>query len=87
MTAEELFSKKEFDTLEPERKKAFINLYNALQGKTPEQAVPIVLSFVRTMPNGHKITPQERNAMLAALTADMSPQEKKNVEMIVKMVL
>lgn len=87
MNAEELFKDKAFDCLEPERKKAFAQLYTALQGKTPEQAVAIIMSFMQTMPKGHKITPAERQAMLAVVTADMSEKEKRNVEMIMKMIM
>ncbi len=87
MTTDELFSNKAFDCLEPERKKAFAQLYNDLKGKTPEQSVMIIMRFMQTMPKGHKITPAERDAMLAAVTADMSEKEKRNVEMIMKMIM
>ncbi len=87
MTTEELFKNKAFDCLEPERKEAFARLYTALQGKTPEQAVPLILNFMKAMPQGHKITPQERDAMIEAVTANMSPKEKRNVELILKTIM
>lgn len=86
MNANELFKNKAFDCLEPERKKVFAQLYTELQGKTAEQSVAIIMRFMQTMPSGHKITTAERDAMLTAVTANMTEKEKKNVEMIMKML-
>jgi hypothetical protein len=87
LKTEEFFTNPAFDCLEPERKKAFAELYTRLQGKSPEEAAAVIVKFMQTMPRGHKITTAERNAMLAVVTADMSDKEKKNVEMIMKLVL
>ncbi len=87
MTADEIFKDKAFDCLEPERKEAFAKLYVALQGKSPEQAVPLIMNFMRAMPQGHKITAAERDAMLTAVTANMSPKEKRNGELIFKRIM
>jgi hypothetical protein len=89
LNTEEFFTNPAFSCLEDKQKKAFAELFNKLQGKTPEQAAAIIMHFMQTMPKdkGHKITPAERQAMLAVVTADMSDKEKKNVETIMKLLL
>ena len=87
MDSEALFNDKAFDCLEPKRKQAFKALYEAIKGKTPEQALPVILAFTQKMPKGHRLTPAERDAMLQAVTADMSPRERANAEKIIKMLL
>lgn len=89
MNTEEFFTNPAFDCLEPERKKAFAELYTKLQGKSPEQAAAIIMHFMQSMPKGkgHKITPAERQAMLAVVTADMSDKEKRNVERIISLLI
>jgi hypothetical protein len=87
MTTDELFTNPAFDCLDYGRKKAFASLYESLKGKTPEQAVPIILGFMQTMPKGNPVTPQQRQAMLEVITGDMSEKEKKNVERILQMIM
>ena len=87
MDVNEIFTNKAFDCLETERKEAFRYLFAELKNKTPEQAVPIIMRFMQSMPKGHKITPQQRDDMLAAVTADMNEREKQNVETIMKILL
>lgn len=84
--ADELFKNKAFDCLEPERKAALASLYLSLKGKTPDRAVPIILSFMRSAPKGHNITPAERDAMFAAITADMDENGKRSAAIIMKML-
>lgn len=87
MKAEELFKNKAFDCLGEEQKRAFSRLYENIRGKTPQQALPVIMSFMQTMPKGRRLTEDEKNAIFAAVTADMTEQERRNAEALLKMII
>lgn len=87
MTGEELFKDRAFDCLGEEQKRAFSRLYENIRGKTPQQALPVIMSFMQTMPKGRKLTEAEKSAMFKAVTADMTEQERRNAEALLKMIM
>lgn len=82
---DEIFNNQAFDCLDSEMKHSLKTLYINLQGKTNEQAIPYVIAFMKSMPKNIKLTGEQKNAMIAVLTASMSDAQRRNVIMMLKM--
>ncbi len=83
--ADEIFNNKAFDCLDNEIKNSLKTLYINLQGKTNEQAIPYILSFLKAMPKNIKLTYEQKNAMLAVFTSSMNDSQRRNFIMMLKM--
>lgn len=82
---DKIFDNQAFDCLDKEMKESLKALYINLQGKTNEQAIPYVMDFIRSMPKNIKLTGEQKNAMIAVLTASMSVTQRRNLIMMLKM--
>lgn len=82
---DELLQDKAFDCLDTEVKKLLKGLYINIRGKTAQQAMPYVIMFAKSLPRGISLTKEQKNAILEAVTLDMTESEKKNLSYILNM--
>lgn len=80
-----IFENEAFDCLDENMKNSVKSLYISLKGKTTQEALPYVISFLKQMPKDIKLTREQKNAIFAVLTSSMSEGERKSLLMMLNM--
>ena len=76
-----------FKNMDAAKQKIIIDLMKQTEGKSMNQALPVLISTMKSMnARGITFTNEERQIMLQILTADMSPQEKSKAKMMMNMM-
>jgi hypothetical protein len=83
---DEILSDSAFDCFDSEKKALIKTMYAEMQGKSAEGIMLVLAKYYNKIFAGRKITPEERDAMLRVLTADMSEAEKNKLNLILKML-
>ena len=74
-----IFENEAFNCLDENLKSSLKSLYINIKGKSTDMAIPYVIGFIKTMPKDVKLTAEQKNAIFAVMTADMSDRERRNV--------
>lgn len=83
---DEILQDKAFDCFDNERKALIKKMYAEMEGKTTEGVLMVFQKYSRSLFAGGRITPEQRDAMLRVLTADMSPTDKNKLNTILKLL-
>lgn len=78
-TADTILNDKAFDCMDKNTKEAFKRLYISIQGKSKQEALPIIVGFVSSLPRGMSFTPEQKKAMLSVLLANFSEADKNRL--------
>ncbi len=80
-----IFNDKAFDCLDDNVKNSLKKLYISIQGKSPEDALPYVMVFIKSLPKGIKLNNEQKQAIIKVVSSQMTEQEKKNLMFILKL--
>lgn len=76
-----------FQTLSPMKKAVISDLIEQASNLSLDKAFPLLLRANATLTkNGEAFTPQERNMLIIELTKKLSPEEKKKVAALLKLL-
>lgn len=81
----DILNKPEFNSLNPEMKRAFATLSTEIKGKNSMEAMNIIMNFSKTIPKGTSISKQEQKLMINAFLETVSEKERQQYTMILKM--
>lgn len=85
--SEDFFSDPIFQNLSPMKKKVISELIEQASNVALDKAFPLLLRANATLTkNGEAFTPQERNLLIMELTKKLSPEEKKKVAALLKLL-
>ncbi len=85
-SADTILNDKAFDCMDKNTKEAFKRLYGSLQGRSQQESLPIIMSFLRSMPRNMSFTPDQKRAMLNALLVNSSEAERNRIMDILKLM-
>lgn len=83
---DEIFEKDAFKALDVNQKEAFKSLFAKLDGKSGSEALPIIMSFIASMPKGKKISSEEKNLMVNAAIESMSEADRERFKSIMSII-
>lgn len=81
-----MFQNPAFDCLDNNTKASLKALYISLQGKTTEQAIPMIIGFLKSMPKDIKLTKEQKEAILSVISAPLSESDRKKLNMLLNML-
>lgn len=85
MNSKNLFSHKAFDCISNEQKELFEKLSIQLEGKTPNECMPIIMMFMQNMPKGNELTKNEQESIMEIFLETLSDTEKEQFKLLIKM--
>jgi len=86
MNTNEIFQNPAFCTLEPARAEALKAVMLRLQGKSTAESLPIVMDFMKKLPEGHKLSHGELNAMAEAILSSLPESDRNRFKTMLKMM-
>lgn len=81
---EELLNKEAFNSLEPLQKKAFIDLALKIKNKSISESMPIILDFMKNIPQGTTLSTEEQNLMLQTILDSLPEGDAIKFRKIIK---
>ncbi len=81
-----ILNNKAFDCLNAEVKQAFVSFSEGIKNKPSDERLPMIIAFVQSLPKGITLTNDEKRAMIDAVTENMNEREKKQINMLFKML-
>lgn len=86
MNNSDILNNSAFDCLDYNTKRAFISLNDNMKNKSYDEKLAMIIAFVQSLPKGITLTKDEKKAMINAIMENMNESEKKQVNMLLKMV-
>lgn len=86
MINEEIFNNEAFKNIEPKKLETIKRIVKEADGKTSEQALNIFLDNMPSLSHGKPLTPNERNAVIIAITSNMDDVERKKFDQIMHVI-
>jgi hypothetical protein len=74
-----------FQVLEPQRREAFRQLLQRIDGKSTMEVMGSVLAFSKNLPKGRDISKEEQSAMTQVLYDSMDDTDKQKFAAVMKM--
>lgn len=85
-TVDAILDDKAFNCMDKKTKEAFKRLYINIQGKSAQDSLPAILSFMKLFPGNLNFTNEQKRAMFNALFENSSEVEKKQIMMLMNML-
>ena len=86
MINNEIFDNEAFKNIEPRKLEIIKRVVEEASGKTSEQALNIFLDNMQALSQGKPLTPNERNAVILAITSNMTDSEKRKFNQIMNVI-
>ncbi len=85
-TADTILNDKAFDCMDKNTKEALKRLYENIQGKSQQEALPVIIGFISSLPKNISFTTEQKKAMISALFANSSEKERYGIMSILSML-
>jgi hypothetical protein len=83
---EEVLKSKAFANIEPELILLLKKLMQQIQGKTPAESVPVIITFMTTLPRHLSITKQQESEILNSVMQHLSTSEQTKIKALMKVM-